>query len=212
MNVVDLPIVSLVHAPFNPNEMDSAMEDRLLASVRRFGVVENLVVRPIGDGRYEVLAGNQRLRALQSDGAETAPCVVADVDDTDARLLAQAMNAIQGEDDPAAKASLLRELLRHMSAEEVMALLPESAEALSSLSELGSIGLDVHLAGWETRRRAKLRHMTFQLTPEQLVVVKSALDRVPADLPVGDTGGNPNAKGNALFYLCSRFLDTEVRS
>ena len=46
MQVTDLPLGQLKEAPWNPNRMDSAMRDRLGESVRRYGLAENLVVRP----------------------------------------------------------------------------------------------------------------------------------------------------------------------
>ena len=57
MNVVDLPIDQLREAPWNPNEMDQGMMARLRESLRRFGVVENLIVRPAANGHFEVIGG-----------------------------------------------------------------------------------------------------------------------------------------------------------
>ena len=57
------------------------------------------MVRPIGNERYEVLAGNQRLRVLRELDVDSVHCVVVDLDDADARLLAQALNRIHGDDD-----------------------------------------------------------------------------------------------------------------
>ncbi len=57
------------------------------------------MVRPIGNERYEVLAGNQRLRVLRELDVDSVHCVVVGLDDADARLLAQALNRIHGDDD-----------------------------------------------------------------------------------------------------------------
>ena len=75
------------------------MMERLKESIRRYGVVENLVVRPFGNSTYEVLSGNHRLHVLGNMGHTAAPCVVVDLDDAHARLFAQALNHIRGEDD-----------------------------------------------------------------------------------------------------------------
>ena len=61
MNVVELPIKQLKEASWNPNQMDGAMLARLRESINRFDLVGNLVVRPMPNGLYEVLSGNQRL-------------------------------------------------------------------------------------------------------------------------------------------------------
>jgi ParB family chromosome partitioning protein len=79
-------------------------------SIERFGFVENLVARPHPDraGRYEVVSGNHRLQICAEMGIDPAPVVVADLDDAEARLLAQALNRTRGQDDPQAYAEAAR--------------------------------------------------------------------------------------------------------
>ena len=96
MQVVDLPLQNLSPAPWNANVMDGEDQRRLQVSLERYGLVQNLVVRPIGNERYEVLAGNQRLNALREARVDRVPCVVIELDDAQARLLAQALNRARG--------------------------------------------------------------------------------------------------------------------
>src|SRR5688572_30617065 len=107
MQVVDISLDQLRPAPWNPNSMTPDMLARLRESLERYGVVENLVVRPLPNHLFEVLSGNQRLRVLGEMGCTNAPCVVVDLDDAQAKLLAQALNRIQGEDDLGLKAELM---------------------------------------------------------------------------------------------------------
>ena len=109
--MIDLPVANLREAPWNPNHMEEGMLAKLKASITSYGLVENLVVRPSTDELYEVLSGNQRLQVLNDMGWINAPCVVVELDDAHARLLAQALNQIQGKDDLGMKAELMRELL-----------------------------------------------------------------------------------------------------
>ena len=108
MQTVDLRLDSLREAPWNPNSMDLAMVDRLRESLSRYGLVENLVVRPMDDGAYEVLSGNHRFQVLKELGFETVPCAVVDLDDAHAQLLAQALNHLHGNDDLGLRAELIR--------------------------------------------------------------------------------------------------------
>ncbi|MBM3945084.1 MAG: chromosome partitioning protein ParB [SAR202 cluster bacterium] len=203
MHVVEIPIGRLKPAPWNPNAMDGAMLGRLRESVTRFGLVENLVVRSVGDG-YEVLSGNQRLLMLQHTELASAPCVVVELDDAESRLLAMALNRIQGEDDITLKAVLVKRVLESIPQADVLSLLPETTGSLSALATLGEGDLASHLQAWQAAQAAKLRHLQFQLTNGQLELVEEALER--ALNGSSPDAGNPNKRGNALFYLCQDYL------
>jgi ParB family chromosome partitioning protein len=60
-----------------------------------------------------------------------------------------------------------------------------------------------HLQAWQSAQSARLRHLTLQLTPSQLEVVEEALSLA------GQTKSdeNPNARGNAIFEICRRFIE-----
>ena len=134
--------------------------------------------------------------------------MVVDADDAEARLLAQALNHIQGVDDPSLRAEALRDILASVPAEEVLGVLPETAASLAGLATLGQVDLAEHLQAWEQAKASRLRHLQIELTAEQLTVVEAALERVRAAAPQGvDHGANPNRRGNALFLLCRHFLD-----
>jgi ParB family transcriptional regulator, chromosome partitioning protein len=207
MQVDNLPISQLTEASFNPNRMDSSMLARLSESLDRFGVVQNLVVRRIDQNRYEVLSGNQRLQLLAERGVTEAPCVIIDVDDAQARLLMQALNRVQGDDDIGLKAELIREVLDSIGQEVVMALLPESVESLAALSSLGEIDMAEHLQAWDKAQAARLSHMTFQLSRDQVDLVDEAMETVMAGVSDEAEQANPNKRGNALYQLCRAYIN-----
>ena len=208
MQVVDLPVRSIAPADWNPNHMGGLMVEKLRGSIRRFGWVVPLVVRELDPGRYETIGGAQRLGIAQELELDQVPCIVVAVDDTEARLLGQCLNRRSGEDDLGLKAELIRELLGSLPQEEVLKLLPETAESLSALASLGQQDMASHLMAWQEAQQARLNHMQFQLTTVQLVVVDEALARVMPEAKSAG-GDNPNVRGTALYLLCKRILELE---
>ena len=209
MDLMNLHLEQIQDAPWNPNRMDDIALNRLRESLSRYGLVQNLVVRPTGARRYEVLSGNQRLQVLRELSYAEAPCVVVEVDDANARLLAQALNRIQGEDDLGLKAELVREILKTLPKEEILTLLPETNESLQALSSLGQEAMAEYLQIWQAAQAAKLKHLQFQLTPAQLEVVEEALSKL---LPQAKKAQeeSPNTRGTALYLLCLRYLKEET--
>jgi len=208
MEVTEISLELLRAAPWNANIMNAAMRRHLWESFSRYGQVCNLVVRPLFDGSYEVLSGNQRLQVLHEMGYVTVPCVVVELGDAQARLLSQALNRIQGEDDLGLRAEMLKEVLDTVSRETVLSLLPESVDSLQGLVSMGHESMAEHLQAWQRAQAARLKHLQFQLTPSQLDVVEEALARL---LPMARDSqyDSPNARGTALFLLCRRLLELE---
>jgi ParB family chromosome partitioning protein len=206
MKTVDLPMQSLNEAPWNPNQMDHTASERLKESLSRYGLVQPLVVRRTGKSRYEVLNGNQRLRVMREANIRHIPCVVVELDDSEAMLLAQALNGIRGEDDLAMKGALFKKILATIPQERILSLLPETAEGLQALSTIGQDDMAQHLEAWQQAQAARLRHMQLQFSSEQLETVEKALDMVMAKAR-NSTNGNPNIRGVAMYLLARFYLE-----
>jgi ParB family transcriptional regulator, chromosome partitioning protein len=210
LKVTELPLEQLNEAPWNPNQMAEAMLEKLRESLIKYGLVQNLVVRPLEGDCYEVLSGNQRLQVLRELKRSSVPCVVVDLDDAHARLLSQALNQIQGEDDLALRSDLLRRVLEELPQSEVLQLLPETAESLQTFASLGQQDLAGYLQNYQQAQVARLKHLTFQSLVGQVEIIEEALSRF---LPQarGASTGNPNARGNALYLLCKSYLELTGR-
>ncbi len=206
MIIAELPLSQLREASWNPNCMNALMKKRLKESVIRFDVLRFLVVRSIGAGVYEVLAGNKLLGILREMGRPRALCAVVEVGDTHARLLAQALNHIHGEDDLGLRAEVMRDVLASIPEEEVRSLLPETAGSLKALTSLGQQDMASHVRAWQQAQEARLYHLTFQLTKEELALVEQALDKAAREVR-GPKGDNPNSRGRALALICRFYLE-----
>lgn len=86
----------------------------LSASIDGVGVLVPLVVRRIGEDEYSVIAGVGRLEGLQMTGAgpkTLVPCIVVEVDDAEATLLALVENVVREEMRPFDEAEAVRVLV-----------------------------------------------------------------------------------------------------
>ena len=61
--------------------------DKMVDSVKEYGVMTPAIVRPRRDGEYEIVAGHRRCHASQRAGVDTMPCIVRDMDDDTAIIL-----------------------------------------------------------------------------------------------------------------------------
>jgi len=76
-------------SPFQPRiEIGEGELEQLASSIREAGVLEPLLVRRTGDGEYEIVAGERRWRAAQLAGLKEVPCLVRELDDTEAQIIA----------------------------------------------------------------------------------------------------------------------------
>jgi ParB family chromosome partitioning protein len=207
MEIIELPIEVLKEAPWNVNQVDDSMMQRLRASIQKYGLVQNLVVRQVAGG-YEVLSGNHRLKLLLELDVKKVPCVVVDVNDAHARLLAQALNHVHGDDDLGLRAELIREVMNFLPESEVLAVLPDTIDGLQRMTEMGQETVAGYLQNWEKARTVRLRNLIFKLTQEQLQSVEKAIDYI---LPEAkrQQGISPNARGTALYLICKSFVDKE---
>ncbi|MBN0452364.1 ParB/RepB/Spo0J family partition protein, partial [Pseudomonas aeruginosa] len=90
--------------------MDPQALEELAQSIKAQGVMQPIVVRPIGNGRYEIIAGERRWRASQQAGLEKIPALVREVPDEAAIAMALIEN-IQREDlNPIEEAAALQRL------------------------------------------------------------------------------------------------------
>lgn len=80
--LVDLPIDSIIPNQHQPRvHFDEESLAELAASIREIGVLQPVLVRPVGDAAYELVAGERRWRAARRAGLSVIPAVVRNTDD-----------------------------------------------------------------------------------------------------------------------------------
>ncbi|MBK8895778.1 MAG: ParB/RepB/Spo0J family partition protein [Candidatus Competibacteraceae bacterium] len=110
-------------------------------SVRQFGIIEPLVVRPLADGSYEILAGHMRWRAAQQAGLSSVPAVLREADDRTAAAIALVENLLRRALNPIEEGRALRRLREEfdLTQEQLAELLGLSQPAISKALRLLSL-------------------------------------------------------------------------
>jgi ParB family transcriptional regulator, chromosome partitioning protein len=113
--LMEVPVNAVAPNPKQPRtRFDDDTIAALAASIREVGILQPLVVRRAGDGRYELIAGERRLRAAKAAGLASVPIVLRDSEDAD--LLREALiENIHREDlNPIEQAEAFRALLEEL--------------------------------------------------------------------------------------------------
>jgi ParB family chromosome partitioning protein len=85
-----VPIEDLLPNPNQPRQSVGDLSE-LVASVREKGVLEPILVRPLG-GRFQIIAGERRYRAAMEAGLVEVPCIVREADDAEVMEIALVEN------------------------------------------------------------------------------------------------------------------------
>ena len=106
-----LPLDLIQRGKYQPRrDMDVTALEELSQSIKTHGVMQPIVVRPVGDGRFEIVAGERRWRATQQAGLDRIPALVRELPDEAAIAMALIEN-IQREDlNPIEEAMALQRL------------------------------------------------------------------------------------------------------
>lgn len=106
-----LPLDLIQRGKYQPRrDMDVTALEELAQSIKSHGVMQPIVVRPIGEGRFEIVAGERRWRATQQAGLDRIPALVRNLPDEAAIAMALIEN-IQREDlNPIEEAMALQRL------------------------------------------------------------------------------------------------------
>jgi ParB family chromosome partitioning protein len=95
---VFLSIDSILPSSWQPRRaFDRASMELLADNIRQYGLIQPVSVRPVGGGRYELIAGERRLRACALIGESRIKATILDVTEQEAALLTMAEN-LQRED------------------------------------------------------------------------------------------------------------------
>jgi ParB family chromosome partitioning protein len=141
-----IPVEFIQRGKYQPRrDMNQEALEELANSIRAQGVMQPIVVRPIGTDKYEIIAGERRWRASQLAGLDTVPVVIREVPDEAAIAMALIEN-IQREDlNPMEEAIALSRLQQEfeLTHQQIADAVGKSRATVTNLLRLMSLREDV---------------------------------------------------------------------
>lgn len=141
-----IPLEQLQRGKYQPRrEFEATALDELAASIRSDGVMQPIVVRPLGDKRWEIIAGERRWRASQLAGIDRIPALVREVSDESAMAMALIENIQRQNLNAIEEAMALKRLQQEfeLSQAQVAERVGKSRSAIANLMRLLLLEADV---------------------------------------------------------------------
>lgn len=108
----EIPVDAISPNPRQPRTVfDEDELNELVASVQEVGLLQPIVVRSLGDERFELVMGERRWRAVRDSGAATIPAIIRDTDEHDLLRDALLENLHRAQLNPLEEAAAYRQLL-----------------------------------------------------------------------------------------------------
>jgi hypothetical protein len=165
--------------PWNPNRMDDITFQKELASLRKFGYVNPIIVRQLGE-RWQIIDGEHRKKALKRLDVEgEIPVTVIDkLDDSEAKQLTIVLNETRGKADPKRMGDLLLDLLGSESKSDLLDVLPYSPPVFDKLAGLAPLDWETVEQETVARPTGGWVERTYRLPREAAEIIDEALMKV----------------------------------
>lgn len=184
----ELKIEQLQPGKYQPrSHMDEAALKELAESIREQGIIQPILVRPVNDGRYEIIAGERRWRAARMAGLSAVPVLVRDVADNNALVMALIEN-IQREDlNPLEQANGIQRLITEFGVthDKAAEMVGRSRSAVTNLLRL--LGLAAPVRELVQQGKLDMGHARALLALSGIQQIDTARLVVDRGLSVRDT-------------------------
>ncbi len=144
--LLQVPVDQITRNPRQPREhFDETSLQELAASIREHGVLQPLLVRPLPDNRFELIAGERRLRASGIAGLLVVPVTVVDADDRNSMEMTIIENLQRENLNPIEEADGYRELAQtfDLTQEDIAQRVGRSRAAVANALRLLSLPEEV---------------------------------------------------------------------
>lgn len=210
MEITLIELNKIIPNDYNPNVVPEDTLAKLRAEIADKGLCEPIIVRGRGDD-YEIVDGYHRWLICRDLGMKEIPCIVQGYDSKEARIKTLQLNYMRGSPVPIKLASLIHELSKEISLEDLAKRLPYEPVQLMDNLELLKLPEDFGRTIEEQAKREERELpvvLSFVLYREQAAIVEQAINNTVNDLPQGAK----NLRGLALERICADFIaEQEVK-
>ena len=154
-----LPLSDLV--PFKDHPFRVVDDDRMMEtveSVKEYGVLVPIIVRPLEDGQYEIVSGHRRKRACELAGIDEIPVIIRNLDDDEATIIMVDSNLQRENILPSERAKAYQmkmEALRHQGIRKA----DTSRQVVGKLESADVIGQSTGESGRQVQRFIRLNSL-----------------------------------------------------
>jgi len=136
-NYGSYPIDQLVEADWNYKEEDEDKEIKLMNNIKQNGQVENLIIRELDTGFYEVVNGNHRLKVMRRLNQDHVFCYnFGKITDSQAKRIAIETNETRFESDNVKLAQLVKDISVDFTFDDLAESMPYNQEELNNFVDL----------------------------------------------------------------------------
>ena len=168
--VEEIDINKIADFPNHPFKVqDDDKMDEMVKSVKQYGVILPVIVRPKDDGTYEMISGHRRKRACELAGIKQIRCIVKDLSDDEAVILMVDSNIQREEILPSEKAFAYKmklEAMKHQG-KRIDLLEDETStpmvEKLKGKTSVGMLGEQNNESAEQIRRYIRLTYLIPEL-------------------------------------------------
>lgn len=209
MNIETRRLADLKPAAYNPRKKlvpGDPEYEKIARSIEEFGYCDPIIINKDGT----IIGGHQRTQVLLDMGAETADCVVVDLDPDKEKALNIALNKITGSWDEAKLAELIGSL--NLDGYDLTKTGYSEPELKSILAQVTVTPDDFGQEFSLPNREQILTHrMYVTLHRQQIAFIRAALTQAEAE-GLGETYGNTDRDGNALSKVVREWLEQNISS
>jgi len=193
MDIIQVKIIDLIPATYNARMMTEQQAKDLEQSIKKFGLVDPIIVNSNPERLNVVIGGHQRLKIAQQLGFAEVPVYYVDLDEQQEQELNLRLNKNTGSWDWDMLINFDESMLEAVGFDrkEFEQFTPEVLDKV----EL------------PTGEKGKLQQITFTVDGDQAACIKQAIGYVLKNYPDLATLDNKNKNGNAIAHICEVFTN-----